>query len=420
MYNFYAVSDPRGLCPTGWNVPTDSEWTALEDSLGGSSGAGLKMKSGSPAWDGTNTSGFSGVPGGYIDNLTGSFENGGNLDYLWSSTVDASHFAWSRILIGGSNSLDRYSRDMQYGFSVRCIKTIAAPTVDTGLATGVGATTATLHATFTDGGGTVSAAGFKYATNNTLTGATTVPASGLTSPTTAALTGLSASTQYWAVAFVTNPAGTSYGDTITFTTTAPFACGTTVAFDGYSYATVAIGSDCWFSENLRSTHYATGDRILTRSEVTWTTTTSGAQAIYQGGAYSDTTVNLSAWGRMYNFYAVADPRGLCPAGWHVPTDTDWTALETALGGSSGAGIVMKATSPRWDGTNTSGFSGVPGGYIDNLTGSFENGGNLDYLWSSTVDSSNFAWSRILIGGSNSLDRYSRDMQYGFSVRCVED
>ena len=104
----------------------------------------------------------------------------------------------------------------------------------------------------------------------------------------------------------------------------PLECGgvSTVTYDGYTYDLVAIGDQCWFAENLRNEHYANGEAIpgdLSNGE--WYSTTNGAQAIYANDAS-----NLADYGRLYNWYAVDDARGLCPSGWHVPTDGEFMTL----------------------------------------------------------------------------------------------
>ena len=170
----------------------------------------------------------------------------------------------------------------------------------------------------------------------------------------------------------------------------------TVTFDGYTYDLVAIGDQCWFAENLRNEHYANGDVIpgeLSNGE--WSDaddTNLGAQAIYNNDAS-----NLTDYGRLYNWFAVDDARGLCPSGWHVPTDGEYMTLEMALGMSESEangtgyrgtdqGTQMKSSasdSPSWDGTNTSGFSGLAGGYR-NYGGDFYNEGYAGYFWSASA------------------------------------
>ena len=210
----------------------------------------------------------------------------------------------------------------------------------------------------------------------------------------------------------------------------PLECGgvSTVTYDGYTYDLVAIGDQCWFAENLRSEHYANGEGIpgdLSNGE--WSSTTNGAQAIYANDAS-----NLTDYGRLYNWYAVDDERGLCPSGWHVPTDGEFMTLEIELGMSESEAndtgwrgtdqaTQMKSSpedSPSWDGTNTSGFSGLAGGnrYYN---GDFYSEGYYGYFWSASADGT-FAWGRNLFGGDTGVNRYSSYRRFGFSVRCVRD
>ena len=199
----------------------------------------------------------------------------------------------------------------------------------------------------------------------------------------------------------------------------PLECGgvSTVTYDGYTYDLVAIGDQCWFAENLRNEHYANGEAIPgDLSDGEWSAQRMGAQAIYANDAS-----NLTDYGRLYNWFAVDDARGLCPSGWHVPTDVEYTTLTDGLGGTSVAGGKMKSSpedSPAWNGTNTSGFSGLAGGYrYDN--GGFNDGGNFGYFWSASADGTD-AWFRLLSGGNTEVDRYNNLQRSGFSVRCVRD
>ena len=111
--------------------------------------------------------------------------------------------------------------------------------------------------------------------------------------------------------------------------------------DGYDYDVVQIGSQCWFSENLRTTIYADGSGV---PEVTgnaaWTGLSTGARCDYENDASSALT-----YGRLYNWYAVNNGSGLCPSGWHVPTDGEWTALETYLGANGHCGRWHPSMSP---------------------------------------------------------------------------
>ena len=112
-------------------------------------------------------------------------------------------------------------------------------------------------------------------------------------------------------------------------------CGDLMNYHGYDYATVQIGEQCWFAENLLTEFYDNGDGILgDLSDEDWTATSDGAQAIFD-----DSISNLNVYGRLYNFYAVLDERSLCPAGWHVPEDSSWDTLTESLGGIDYAGLA---------------------------------------------------------------------------------
>jgi uncharacterized protein (TIGR02145 family) len=212
-----------------------------------------------------------------------------------------------------------------------------------------------------------------------------------------------------------------------------FACGSPFNFQGYDYATVYLGEQCWFAENLRNVNYANGDAIPSNlNDGQWENTSSGAVAVYGEGSswcntYSpdsdacDESWSLNECGRLYNWYAVDDARGLCPSGWHVPTDGEWTVLTDHLGGESVAGGQMK-TDYGWyydgNGTNSSGFSGLPGGRRNSI-GSFGNADIYGYWWSSSPYGSK-AWYRGLYHYQEFVERDDATPDIGFSVRCIQD
>ena len=222
-------------------------------------------------------------------------------------------------------------------------------------------------------------------------------------------------------------------------------CGpdSTVSYHGYDYGLVEIGEQCWFAENLRAEHYANGDSIPANlSNNDWSTTTNGAVTVYgeaeclwNSGPYGDTCDPdwcLNEYGRLYNWYAVNDERGLCPTGWHVPTDVEWMALEIELGmsESEASGTVWRGTDQGtqmkttygWvgggNGTNTSGFSGLPGG-ARTPNGYFFNWGEGQW-WTSSLGGSG-VWIRNLADGFPSVARdEAASSSFGFSVRCIKD
>ena len=201
-----------------------------------------------------------------------------------------------------------------------------------------------------------------------------------------------------------------------------------VMFDGHDYDLVEIGDQCWFAENLQTERYANGDLLEGNlSNAEWSSTTSGAQAVR-----NNDDSNLPSRGRLYNWFAVADTRGLCPSGWHIPTDSEWKNLELELGmplsdveasGERGSneGQALKASpsdSPSWNGNNSSGFNAYPGGARDN-NGGYYAGTSDSFMWTSTPFDENSAWIRDL-DSDTSIERYNWSTRYGFSVRCVKD
>jgi uncharacterized protein (TIGR02145 family) len=214
-----------------------------------------------------------------------------------------------------------------------------------------------------------------------------------------------------------------FGADTTFSFTCAPSCGDPVSYQGYDYATVLIGEQCWFAENLRSENYENGDEIpsnLSNSE--WESASSGAVKVY----------DVEGYGRLYNGFTVDDSRGLCPSGWHVPSDSEWMTLEMALGMSSSEasgtafrgtdqGTQMKTTygwNQGGNGTNSSGFSALPGGFCY-VNGSIQDTGSDGYWWSSSSNGSS-AWYRALLYEWDSVFRNYYPKTGGYSVRCIKD
>jgi uncharacterized protein (TIGR02145 family) len=445
LYNYYAVMDTRGLCPTGWHVPTDGEWTTLETFLGGSSVAGGALKStvtqptpggwNLPNTGATNSSGFSAGPGGL---RVGNGDVGyvGYTGLWWSSSLSGTN-AWVRLLNYNHGSVGRNNDNRTFGFSVRCLRdsvgggtSMVIPTVTTASVTAVTATSANTGGDVTqDGGAPVTARGVAYGTSSspTTSGSITNDGTG-TGVYTSTLAGLTPYTTYYVRAYATNSVGTVYGNEVSFITPAilAFTCGTSTVsdVDGNSYNTVQIGTQCWTQSNLKVSKYRNGDNIPTGlSNTAWQNTTAGAYAIYDNDP-----VNDGFYGKLYNHFTVMDTRGLCPTGWHVPTDGEWTTLETFLGGSSVAGGALKSTAilptpGGWNpsntgATNSSGFTARSCGLrYDN--GPFGYLGSNIYLWSSSL-SSTFAWARFLNDADSTMYRDIYTRTHGFSVRCLRD
>jgi uncharacterized protein (TIGR02145 family) len=175
------------------------------------------------------------------------------------------------------------------------------------------------------------------------------------------------------------------------------------------------------AKNLEVAFYRNGDPIPQVTDPTeWAGLTTGAWCYYNNDSTQGTT-----YGKLYNWYAVNDPRGLAPAGWHIPSDAEWTTLENSLGGNSVAGGKMKEAgtlhwaSPNTGGNNNSGWAGLPDGYRS-LNGSFNTIGNNGYWWSSLESGFIFAMTRFLIHDDGVITTSNYGKRGGFSVRCLRD
>lgn len=200
--------------------------------------------------------------------------------------------------------------------------------------------------------------------------------------------------------------------------------------DGNVYNTVQVGSQLWMAENLRTTRYANGDAIATGlTNLEWGNTLEGAYAYPSNNeAYNETH------GKLYNGYAVQDPRGLCPDGWLIPSDSAWASLEVALGlpvssafnvGMRGVqqnvGGQLKATTfwdpPNTGATNSTGFSALASGNRDTFGNYPSMNTNGDH-WTSTWDSPSFMWGRYVYNFSGGIYRSPSPATIGFSCRCL--
>ena len=222
-----------------------------------------------------------------------------------------------------------------------------------------------------------------------------------------------------------------------------WSCGDEIEYNGYSYETIAIGGQCWFAENLRTTNYADGTEIpggLTEEQ--WDMAEEGAQA-----AYNNDENNVALYGRLYNHHSVQDERALCPIGWKVPLDNDWMILEMTLGmplaqlggyGERGdnQGFQLKANGnddTPWDGSNSSGFGANPGGFRGSGLDDFIHLGVHGGYWAMDFDNGLFCniddndpvgTSAVYRGFWQTLDGVYRgtwhDYTLGLSVRCIQD
>ena len=281
-----------------------------------------------------------------------------------------------------------------------------------------------------DGNATVTARGVCWSTSQTptITDSKTSDGTG-TGEFTSSLTGLTANTTYYVRAYATNSVGTAYGDQKEFTTSSGGGVSTgtfTDARDGQTYSTIEIGSQTWMAENL-----AYLPSVSPSSAESYTT------PYYYVYGYNGTSVNsakatsnYNTYGVLYNWSAAmagaasssSNPsgvRGVCPSGWHLPSDAEWKTLEMTLGMSQSEaddsgwrgtdeGQKMKSTSgwfSNGNGTNSSGFTALPGGFRLYL-GSFSNIGLYGYWWSATEGNADGAWCRYMYCSSSNVSRGS--------------
>ncbi|NTW32173.1 MAG: hypothetical protein HGB12_06050 [Bacteroidetes bacterium] len=196
---------------------------------------------------------------------------------------------------------------------------------------------------------------------------------------------------------------------------------TVTDYDNNTYNSISIGTQCWMKENLKTTHYNNGSSILYISDnSTWASNTTGARSYYNN---TDTATYKATYGGLYNGYA-AIKTNICPTGWHVPTDAEWTTFTTYLGGVSGAGGKLKETgtthwsSPNTGATNETGYTALSSGNR-NSDGTYASLGEIGYWWSRTYAGS-YAYQRSVTYNNSDVGRYNSRMANGLSVRCLKD
>ena len=199
---------------------------------------------------------------------------------------------------------------------------------------------------------------------------------------------------------------------------------TSINYNGYNYDLVEIGNQCWFKENLRTAAYNNGDPISNITDnIEWSNTTTPARCFYN---------NLPSYqnshGNLYNWYVIADPRNVCPIGWHVPSDAEWSTLVNNLGGPNVAGGKMKAIGtiqsgtglwsyPNTDANNSSGFSGLPGGFRQIEYNYSE---SVGAFWTSSVSEMDVIGSTTynMFYDSGIIERSYSFRAVGMSIRCI--
>jgi uncharacterized protein (TIGR02145 family) len=237
------------------------------------------------------------------------------------------------------------------------------------------------------------------------------------------LSGLVKGSVYYVRAYATNNVGTAYGEQLIFSTQIDDV-------EGNKYSTIRIGSQIWMAENLKTTKYNDNSIIPNvTSSTAWINLTTPAYC----WANNDQTTYKPLYGAFYNWYAVKTAK-LCPTGWHVPTDAEYATMEISLGltqaqanatewRGTDQGKQMKSTT-GWNtgenGTNTSGFTALPGGYRAHATGNFEGLGLISYWWTATEQDDVIALYRRLDGNNNGVYRGATYKKAGKYIRCVKN
>lgn len=190
--------------------------------------------------------------------------------------------------------------------------------------------------------------------------------------------------------------------------------------DSGANKTIQIGNQNWMAENLNATFFRNGEPIPeSKTQQEWLQ--AGEKGLPAWCNFNNDPAQADKFGKLYNWYAVTDSRGLAPEGWHVPSDEEWTILSNQLGGDVAAGVKLKAQS-SWTsgaGNNTSGFSVLAGGGRGG-TSQFKGQGTVAVFWSTTPKSRSFAYYRVVHATKNGFYREDDDKMSGFAVRCVKD
>jgi len=434
-------------CPVGWHLPALAEWNILYDYVrnhpeylcNSNTLFIAKALAAKTNWNissntcavGNNLSTnngtvFSGLPSGGRHSY-GYFGGIGDATSWWSSFEYSSTNAFQSGLFYSLGSMNSYGTGKDCGFSVRCLRDETTPPTPYNLnlevnPTGVG--TVTGEGQYEDGEQVNISAeanpGWEFVnwTDDDGVVLSEIPDFAYTMPAQDII--LTAN-------FIEEQVGFTCGDTLVDSR------------DGQSYQTVQIGTQCWMAENLN---------IGTRIDGISNQINNGTIEKYclnNIEANCDNYGGLYQWDEMMQYSSIAGSQGICPGGWHVPTDGEWTILTSFIGGvSSPFGDRLKSCRmvnsplggdcnttmhPRWNyfnnsiyGTDDFGFSATPGGYRHSSGGTFPDLGNNTFWWSSTDDQSVpvNAWGRTLNYYLSSISYADMYKDYGFSVRCLKD
>jgi uncharacterized protein (TIGR02145 family) len=195
--------------------------------------------------------------------------------------------------------------------------------------------------------------------------------------------------------------------------------------DSSSYSYVSISSQVWLTHNLKARRYQNVDKIITTTPATLDISAEVTPKYHW--AYGGDESNVDTYGRLYTWYAATDKRNLCPKGWHVPSDEEWTSMVSleAMGGVDvGGGKLKEIGTTHWitpnsGATNETGFTALPGGYRFQY-GRFSDIGFSGFWWSSTENSDSTAYGWGLSSYNSQITRFTFKKRDGLAVRCIMD
>ena len=444
LYSWYAASD--SACPVGWSLPAYRDWKKLTNGSDSSVTQDdsnnsytkfpmAKSLAASTDWqtnaiegsvgnkeNDNNSTGFTGLPAGSSTGDIGAFGHWWILESVTIAEIEADNknFIMHKI---DSPTPGVLAYDLNQGKSVRCIKGYLLPKLTTAPVSHVTLSSAKSGASIiSDGGTLVSSKGVCWSTspNPTISNSHTDEGRG-SDGFISSLSGLSGNTTYYVRAYVANSVGISYGDEVIFKT----YTGILSDIDGNNYYTVTIGDQEWMAENLKTTKYSDNTIIpLVTGATQWASLTTPGYSWYNNNEVS----YKEQYGALYNWNTLSAAsnggKNVCPSGWHVPGDAEWTILTTYTGGESIAGDKLKESETyHWyspnSGTNTSGFTALPGGDRSEA-GAFSDIGTDGTFWSSGSANAGNAWFRSMTYNQSNVHRESYFKQNGFSVRCLKD
>ena len=407
------------VCPEGWHLPDTTEWKALFDAVGGQATAGTILKSteGWPYNGYRDTYSFSALPAGFRNNF-GNFYNEGDYANFWSSTERRSNDAFDVELHYTRGDAYLTYDDKYRGFSVRCVKDSALSYPQSACRSLV--SSSSIHSSTTSSSSSV-------ASSSSVNSSTTSSSSSAASSSSIKSSATSSSS--------VAPVSSSSSSTVS-----PTYSTLTDDRDGQTYKTVKIGEQWWMAENLNYAYTGVPFKYVLSTD---------SNLVYYSDStswcYDNDAANCAKYGRLYTWAAAMDSvgtwstnskgcgygtacsptypvRGICPEGWHLPTNAEFETLFTAVGGQSTAGKMLKSTS-GWNssgnGTGAYSFSALPAGYRNDY-GDYNYEGNFTFFWSSTESNSNGAYFMYLYCNYDYADLSYINKGYGFSVRCLKD